>query len=651
MPDLPSRGKFTFPAPYNTVGVRLTNAADCGGQDHDCVNYVGYSYWRNSNNHVGSSTMLIFLTLDRARGGSGPTLFRYNKQTDQVTVVGPLFDPANPLSYATGEGWYWSGTKRNALYINNGPRLYRYDVMAHQFETVFDASVQYGADRYIWQTHTSTDDRVHSATLRSTVTFEMLGCMVYREDTQQFSFFAKIGDFDECQVDKSGRWLLIKENVDGAAGEDNRIIDLESGAETVFLDQQGAAGHSDNGYGYMVASDNWYPLPGAVRVWRFDEPLPGTPPQGQLVYQTTDWALDIGHISHANAQPDVPLSQQYACGGAAVRVSVPRANEIVCFRLDGSLQVLVVAPTMTDLDASGGDGNDYAKLPKGNLDITGQYFIWTSNTGSNRLDAFVVRVPAQLLAAAPPTVSITAPTAGAMLGGTVALSATASAAAGLGGVRFKLDGVNLGAEVRKPPFAISWNTARATNGTHTLTAVARDKDGVSSTSDGVAVTVANASAGPRRQVTWINQVNVEATGSSLKKTGGCDGCPDAGAASKQTVHGTGYLEFTASETTSLRFLGFGTGTVGQASSEIAFAFELQPGGIAEVRESGIYRADTPFKTGDVLRISIVSGAVTYSKNGVVFYQSALTAPAEMRALASLYSLSATLKSVVITSAN
>ena len=30
---LPSRGGFTFPAPYGTEGVRLTNATDCGGTD------------------------------------------------------------------------------------------------------------------------------------------------------------------------------------------------------------------------------------------------------------------------------------------------------------------------------------------------------------------------------------------------------------------------------------------------------------------------------------------------------------------------------------------------------------------------------------------------------------------------------------------
>src|SRR6266403_1969289 len=30
---LPSRGLFTFPAPYLTQGVRLTNASDCDGGD------------------------------------------------------------------------------------------------------------------------------------------------------------------------------------------------------------------------------------------------------------------------------------------------------------------------------------------------------------------------------------------------------------------------------------------------------------------------------------------------------------------------------------------------------------------------------------------------------------------------------------------
>src|SRR6476659_9188791 len=60
---------------------------------------------------------------------------------------------------------------------------------------------------------------------------------------------------------------------------------------------------------------------------------------------------------------------------------------------DGSLDVLVVGQVMTDLYASGGGSDDYAKRPKGNLDVTGRYFIWTTNLGGNRLDAFLVKIP------------------------------------------------------------------------------------------------------------------------------------------------------------------------------------------------------------------------------------------------------------------
>src|SRR5215813_9811325 len=75
------------------------------------------------------------------------------------------------------------------------------------------------------------------------------------------------------------------------------------------------------------------------------------------------------------------------------------ADEIVCFSLDanrnadGSLDVLVVGQVMTDLYASGGGSDDYSKRPKGNLDVTGRYFIWTTNLGGNRLDAFLVKIP------------------------------------------------------------------------------------------------------------------------------------------------------------------------------------------------------------------------------------------------------------------
>jgi hypothetical protein len=393
---LPARGPFTFPSPYRTQGIRITNAEDCGGAD--CVLAVGYSYWSNINNHVGSSTMLMFIGLDRRRGGSGPTLFTYDKRSGTTSNAGALFPPESPHSWSTGEGWYFSATLPTSLYMNVGSRLLRYDVINKTSESVFDVATQFGSDKYIWQTHSSNDDRVHAATLRQHGTWEMLGCVVYEAGAGQGRFFPKRGAYDECQIDKTGRWLVIKEDVDGRDGEDNRIIDLRSGAEQLLVDPNGAAGHSDVGFGYMLAEDNFNDRPGAVRRWNLSSGMTGGQPatergQGQLVYQLASWSTGVGHVAFGNAQANVPVERQTACVSNASRQNEPRVNEIVCFSLDGSLAVLVVAPHLTSLDASGGGADDYGKLPKGNLDVTGEYFIWTGNAGGNRLDAFVVRVP------------------------------------------------------------------------------------------------------------------------------------------------------------------------------------------------------------------------------------------------------------------
>src|SRR5207245_898321 len=88
----------------------------------------------------------------------------------------------------------------------------------------------------------------------------------------------------------------------------------------------------------------------------------------------------------------------------------------------------------------------------------------------------------------PPTVSLTAPAAGAKVVGTVTVSASATDNVGVVGVQFKLDGANLGAEVTVAPYSVSWNTATAAAGAHTLTAVARDAAGNATTSPAVSVT-------------------------------------------------------------------------------------------------------------------------------------------------------------------
>ncbi|MEO8403979.1 MAG: Ig-like domain-containing protein, partial [Chitinophagaceae bacterium] len=99
-----------------------------------------------------------------------------------------------------------------------------------------------------------------------------------------------------------------------------------------------------------------------------------------------------------------------------------------------------------------------------------------------------------------PVVSLTAPAAGNVTG-TINVTATATDNIGVSGVQFLLDGVNLGAEDVSSPYSVSWNTTTATNGSHTLTARARDAAGNITTSTAVIVTVNNDTQAPTVSIT------------------------------------------------------------------------------------------------------------------------------------------------------
>jgi hypothetical protein len=96
----------------------------------------------------------------------------------------------------------------------------------------------------------------------------------------------------------------------------------------------------------------------------------------------------------------------------------------------------------------------------------------------------------------PPTVSITAPANGAKVSGTVAVSANATDNVSVASVQFQLDGANVGAADLASPFAYTWDTTKASNGSHVLTAIAKDGAGNSTTSAGVTVTVSNTATDP-----------------------------------------------------------------------------------------------------------------------------------------------------------
>jgi hypothetical protein len=75
-----------------------------------------------------------------------------------------------------------------------------------------------------------------------------------------------------------------------------------------------------------------------------------------------------------------------------------------------------------------------------------------------------------------PTVSMTSPSPGTVTG-SLTLAATASDNIGVAGVQFLVDGASYGAEDTVPPFSVSWDSTAVANGTHQISARARDARG------------------------------------------------------------------------------------------------------------------------------------------------------------------------------
>jgi len=91
----------------------------------------------------------------------------------------------------------------------------------------------------------------------------------------------------------------------------------------------------------------------------------------------------------------------------------------------------------------------------------------------------------------PPTVALTAPLPGTTVQHTITLQADATDDGLVAGVQFQVDGIAVGAEVLAAPYALSYRTDTLLNGSHTVSALARDTAGNTATSAAVSIVVAN----------------------------------------------------------------------------------------------------------------------------------------------------------------
>ncbi|MDQ3565561.1 MAG: DUF1929 domain-containing protein [Pseudomonadota bacterium] len=227
-------------------------------------------------------------------------------------------------------------------------------------------------------------------------------------------------------------------------------------------------------------------------------------------------------------RPTVTSAPPSVAYGQSFFVETPDAlttSKITVLRLSSVTHAFNQSQYINELSFSQTTGGlDVTAPPSGNVAPPGYYLLFILNgSGVPSVAKFVQLVGTTAPDTTPPTVSITAPAEGATVSGTaVAVSAAASDNVGVVGVQFKLDGANLGAEDTTAPYSVTWNTTTATDGAHTLSAVARDAANNTTTSAGVSVSVSNAASCPQ---TALNVSAATSDGGFAYFIGGSFGTP------------------------------------------------------------------------------------------------------------------------------
>lgn len=220
--------------------------------------------------------------------------------------------------------------------------------------------------------------------------------------------------------------------------------------------------------------------------------------QSGEAYDINDSGEVVGHTVCSSGWPLDSDRAMSVAGGQATDIEPPAIVYSTALAINASGHILGQAISYCDGGACESDYTslDGALIPLGYLTPVGSGWEWMSGAAINdagQIGGFGINANGfrafLMTPTASPTVSITAPASGAIVAGIIPVSASATDAAGVAGVQFKLDGANLGAEVIAAPYVISWNTTLSVGGTHALGAVARDGAGNIGTAAPVSVTV------------------------------------------------------------------------------------------------------------------------------------------------------------------
>src|SRR5947209_2478386 len=198
-PALPrAGGKFLDPT-FGTELMRVTDETGGGNAG------TAYSYWPTFN--CNSTRILV-----QRDGNTSGELYDFDPESFTLGAKQqiPLLPNKRPLR---GEDAIWSSHDPDVLYghTDYGAQIWAYNVRTQAFTLVGDLATRLlPGGSSIFQMSKSDDDDVFAATVRAgDPSWAFLGYIAYRASTNTV-LQQDATVIDECQVDKTGRWLYIQ---------------------------------------------------------------------------------------------------------------------------------------------------------------------------------------------------------------------------------------------------------------------------------------------------------------------------------------------------------------------------------------------------------------------------------------------------------
>jgi len=367
-PALPEAGKTYVDPVFKTLIMRVTDESD--GKN----NQNAYSYWPSFNKDCS----YFHITTSKI----GPVLYSFDPAGFKLLSKEKLFAAKTPGGKLPNwEDSNWSGKDPDLLICCEGPRLWNYNVKTRAYTLLKDFSEMLPGEKP-WQLSRSMDDEVFGFTRKDLIKNGIKGYAAWKRSTDSLLVNNDETELDEVQIDKSGRYLVVKSDKQGRGVINVHIIDLQSSSVSGLLDDgpDFSPGHSDNGTGCLVGDDNY--------LNRFLFRKLASPHSFTAVLERkNDWSQGA-HLSFLADDESMILVSNFTANN--LPCSGFFKDEIFLLATDGSGRVKRICHHRSDYLKT----KEYWDSPRANISRDGKFVLYTSNWGaSGRRDVFIAKVP------------------------------------------------------------------------------------------------------------------------------------------------------------------------------------------------------------------------------------------------------------------